>query len=140
MITSDDNLLGLWAMMIDDTSDFLGAVYKASLGYVFEYRIRYYVDDKIFSDSKDIKNWYRTSPRNEDFETYLKRLRAVIGILTQHANGQLYEVLRNGRSTDEFMKEFTSLPFIHMEKLSDEEAEKRFPHLKEKLAKSRTKP
>lgn len=54
----------------------------------------------------------------------LKRFAVVVRAIVEHYHGQLYQLFREGRSTEDFLEAFAALPHMHsrtMEGRSDDQ-------------------
>jgi hypothetical protein len=113
-IVIDDNLLAIWWIKLPPASDLLCSLIRRSpTECEIVYRFRYYETESAW-DGLDRKNWYEgivTAPPEE----VIPKLREMFGVLSVAAGGsKVYELLRGERSTDQFMRAFARMPFVHM--------------------------
>lgn len=112
----DDDLLAVWYIQISPTSDWLGSV-KRLPGSRFQMmcRFRYYRDDKVF-DSADDKSIYRVVSKKPDS---LERFKSLTYEMRARTSGKMFELLREGRTTEEMLAIFESWPVVHKRRQED---------------------
>ena len=111
MIEITQRTVGLWYVTLP-SGDWMGAVDALDGGrFKMTYRFRYYRDTKVFSDSKDVKNWY--SGEGDDFGHAVRAMREIVRLLKRTGGGESFENLRGDSSVDEFMARWDAQPFVH---------------------------
>lgn len=119
-----DKTIGVWAVSLNDESDYLAALWRDDDGnFVMEYRFRYYVDDKTF-DSKDRKNWYRCEVQadktSEDKVIEVMRLSA--RMLWKSSGGKRYEIMMDEGGIERMMEDMARWPMISMQTVKVEKS------------------
>lgn len=127
-IECNDLLEGLWFIAFDNSpEDWMGGLSRSKTKegcFELLYRHRYYVDEDLTSKSKDRKSWYRATFGPCDLNEALSRMAMFVGVICKSRPGQMWKCLRRGRTTDEMMEEWASMPFCHREQVTAEEYEK----------------
>jgi hypothetical protein len=126
-IEFNDQLEAVWQVMYE-SGNWLAAVSRQpppGVGFKVVWRFRYYVDDDLTRNSKDAKSWYEASVAETQLKEVLKKISVVVRAVVTGKRGQLYQLFREGRSTEEFLKAFTSLPHMHSETLDADSIEGR---------------
>lgn len=118
LITVDDNIVAMWFLVVDAGIDWMGGLSRMPDGSMrFANRLRYYnPESRDPHDGKDRKKEQILLLRPEGQGTeadLIEQVRRVVGELTQHAIGPLYELLRGNRSVEEFMDELKRQPWAH---------------------------
>lgn len=117
MIDFDETIRGIWFVQVEPgKQDYLAAVNELPNGKMqLKYRFRYYNSTRPWDD-QDVCNWYcctATCPLAE----MIDKVQTVTNLLVLGCGaadrGQVYELIRNGRPLDEFMREFERQPFVH---------------------------
>lgn len=107
----------------------MGFLQKQEKGYLFEYRFRWYVDDKVHG-SADRRSFYTIAfspmtftPGAELDEEAVRHGREIFEI-TKKMDGSTssWELVRGKRTMDEFMELMATMPGIHMKIVSEKEA------------------
>lgn len=115
LIPIDERLLALWYLRIDRESDFLAGFSSMEDGdFRFAYRFRYYsATSSNPHDGKDEKaNYVVCMPAPQ--ETALRQVRELLRVLTQHAEGELCELMRANRTLPEFFTEIQQQDWAHL--------------------------
>jgi hypothetical protein len=118
-IEFNDRLEAIWQVMWEG-GNWLAAVSRAKppgVGFEVVWRFRYYVDEDLTRDSKDIKNWYEATAPQMQLKEVLGKVAFVARTVVEAKHGQLYQLFREGRSTSELFEAFRSLPHMHSETL-----------------------
>jgi len=108
-----ENTLGIWYVSMDGC-DWLAHLARHGERFEFVYRFRYYVDKEPF-EGKDHRSWTRVEMKPHAPESHalgiarfaFERLIAVTGAVRH------WELMRGGRSAEEFAEVLTSMPGIH---------------------------
>lgn len=110
-IEFNDELEGIWYVQVEPEADFLAGLSVHADGTVkVQYRFRYYHDDDPWSQ-QDEKHWY-TITGDGPASRGIGMVRSIIE-QTFPKDFSRYELLREGRSTKDFIDEFTKAPFAH---------------------------
>ena len=125
----DDHIRGFFFIGTSD-KNVMSSLSEYDDHFTIVHRLRLYLDDKNF-DSEDIKHFMavdvpkpKYTMKNvidfmEDFFTNLRE------VSKQHGEKpEEYVLLRGEAKLDDFMDEFAKLPFVHMRKATEEEAER----------------
>lgn len=128
MIELDDSLEALWFIDFEKQPvDLMAALKRATdeRGERFEfiYRFRYYVDADCTSNSKDKKSWRHSVIQQTSLQSALKTIALVLEAIAGKRGGKLYSCLRNGRTTDDLMAEWKTMPFVHVQVITGAEVE-----------------
>lgn len=121
-----ENTIGLWFVAMSG-QDWMAHIEERKDSYHLEYRHRYYRDDKNF-DSDDEKNWYAADMPKEEITK--KQAIELIDSCAKGAEelfgGKLTKIMKCAdESLQQFLDRFQKLPFVHVQKVSKEEAEER---------------
>ena len=110
-----EKTVGIWAVDLLNSSDFLGSVWRDGGDYIMAYRFRYYEDDKTF-DSKDRKNWYeaRMPADKVEEQDLIDAMRTVVKMMWKGSGGQRYELLMGSGGVEQMMAELKKWPMISM--------------------------
>lgn len=122
-ITLTERTVGIWYVSMDG-QDWMAHVAEEDETFELTYRHRYYVDDKNF-DSEDKKNWYSGSiskPETTE-DDIISVMDKMCKMMSDRQDGVPYRIIKGDKSLDEFVEEFTSMPFSHHKIISKEEAE-----------------
>lgn len=113
MIRFDESVLAVWYMVIDEASDWMmTAKHSADQMVELTWRVRYYsAESQDPFDDKDTKNWYVAKGSIEGWQD---RVQLITRVLTQHAKGELFELIRGERPLKEFVEDFMRQPFVHV--------------------------
>jgi hypothetical protein len=110
MMTIDKHTVGIWVITRQD-QDWLASIREEDGKFKLIYRFRYYVDNKIFEESNDIKSW--TSMNLTGIrEEILFKIRTLFLTLAERMEGNAYEVINDG-DFETFYNKFMDLPPIH---------------------------
>jgi hypothetical protein len=110
-IVVSENTVAMWSIQIDSTMDWLAHLSRTEQPdkFHFIYRLRTYVDDKIF-DSEDRKSWREGTLTGPEPEV-LRKLRVIFEELLGHSTAMRgWELLRGQRSVEEFLDALTEMP------------------------------
>jgi hypothetical protein len=101
-------------LSIDEETDWLLGITEEDDVWHCEYRFRYYHSDDPW-DQEDVKNWYsmKVSKDRETLNKVISVTREMVTILEEQCSNKAYELIRGEGTFDEFMEEFTKLPFVH---------------------------
>jgi len=114
----DPGFYGLWFISVNSQSDFLGALFKKPDGNEFLWRMRYYDKPNDFPDpfeDNDRKSWHcQKSAPDKSIEETLEDVRRIVRIMTQHAEGEVQELLLGNKSVEEFVTFLSQQPWAHM--------------------------
>lgn len=121
-IELNENTVGIWYVSMDGM-DWMAHIAEEDETFELTYRHRYYEDDKNF-DSDDRKSWYSGSIKKP--ETTKKEIIGTMDnmckMMEKIQDGVPYRLLMEGKTFDEFVEEFTNMPFSHAKTISKEEA------------------
>lgn len=116
--------IGIWQCALQD-GNWLAHLGRDEQGFlVLDYRFRWYRDDKVW-ESQDVKRWYRVKSKNvnEPVEAIIELVRTLQkGLAAMNAQGQGWEILRGGRTVEEFTDLLTSMPGTHTQTLPAKDA------------------
>lgn len=114
MVVFDDRFVALWFMPINSTADWLGALVRMPDGkFRLRYRIRYYNRDSTDPhDGKDHRSAYEAFINCPE-QQVLEKMRLFTRVLTQHAEGPVYEIVRGNRTPADVMRELMRQPWAH---------------------------
>lgn len=117
-----ERTIGIWYLILDGGgSDWMAGMWREDDGIHLSYRFRYYRDDKFDETSEDKKNWYSMVTG----ETAQKSIMAVRDLIKAMQNeldaGRSWEILKGERSIEEFMEEFSSMPWTHITRIEPDE-------------------
>ena len=112
MIEMNEDIRALWFVALTSTCDWMGAVHEQPDGTVkLTYRFSYYNGPDPW-DNKDVKKW------SEGIITAL--LAEVIDKMSQTAadlarmsGGECTQLIRGTATLEQFVDQFTALPFAH---------------------------
>lgn len=124
MIELSEQTIGVWFVALNDTTDFLGSIWRADGGELkLAYRFRYYEGDQSleFEKSQDRKNWYAMDLKGETEEKAIAVMRLLVEKLWKDSGGQRYECLVDYHGFDDFVERFKSMPFTSFKEVSQEE-------------------
>ena len=115
MIEFNDQLLAIWFLPIDEKRDWMAGVSRVDAGrFRFVYRIRYYNPKSVNPhDGMDRRSEYSATIDGVDEAMAMEKLRTIARLLTEHAEGPLYELIRGARTVDEFAEELMRQPWAH---------------------------
>lgn len=122
-IEFNDRIEAIWQVMYDG-GNWLAAVSRPpppGVGFEITWRFRYYVDDDTTQASKDIRSWYQASANETNAKEVFKRMSFIARQVVEAKGGQLFQLFREGRSTEEFFEAFMSLPHMHSETMDEEQ-------------------
>lgn len=117
MITIDEKAVGIWYLVVEQNKvDILGYLSEIEPDklYRYDYRFRYYVDDKVFQDSADKKSWYRIEMRDRPRNVAIRAVQMMFILFeaTGSPDGETYEIL-NTDGLQNFYERFKEAPFAH---------------------------
>jgi hypothetical protein len=114
LIEINDQLLGIWFMPLSATSNWMAGMSRTDDGHIkLAWRMRYYNPESVDPhDGKDRRSRY-TSITNDPEDVAIEKLRTIARVLTEHAKGPLYEILRGNRTTQEMFAELQRQPWAH---------------------------
>jgi hypothetical protein len=132
--------IGIWYIKLEEKTDFMGCLVSdqqhplpdTNQAYHFDFRFRYYRDDKVF-DSEDRKNWYHvTDSTSATVDEAIHKVRSVVLRLcemkswdTPEEKPQMTEMLyRDYASFGKFFEAFYKQPFIYSKMASPEDIKK----------------
>jgi len=109
-----EQTVGLWYVELPN-GNWLASINRITDGTVqLDYRLRWFRDDKLFDESNDVRNWYRLKTNDE--KKLLETTRAIFSQLTETFKG--WELMRGGRSVEEFLDELGRMPGMHMKRVT----------------------
>lgn len=130
-IQMTDQTLAIWCIEIrqagGDEGNWMGFLQRQEKGYLFEYRFRWYVDDKKH-DSADRRSFYTiafnpmtfTPGVAADMEA-VRHGREIFEITkTMEGSMSSWELVRGARSMEEFMDALASMPGVSMKKVKSQ--------------------
>jgi hypothetical protein len=112
----NEHLVGLWYVEYAEGS-WMGFVWSEPTGPRAAFRLRTYVDDRVFADSEDLTSLFDIKPppnKQTTLESLIQTLRDMADFTTRKQSGKLYELLRGEVTHAQFMHELGKLPFIHV--------------------------
>jgi hypothetical protein len=117
MIELKEDIRAMWFVTLPPKADWLAAAQELEDGTILlTYRFRYYNSDEPF-DSKDTKNWYE-GKITEPLAEVVEKTSRIAAELARAAHGEKYELIRGTATLDQFVDQFTSLPFSHCKKFT----------------------
>lgn len=122
MIEITEKTVGIWYIQLNYKTDFMAAIteIEPDTEYNVTYRFRYYMDDKLFFESNDKKNWYSWSGKKTKNQV-IALVKDMINVqVLLGASGKIYEILNDGNYND-FIERFTNAPFAHKRDTTDQE-------------------
>lgn len=118
--------IGIWQCAVPG-GDWLAHLGRDEQGLlVLDYRFRWYRDGKVW-DSQDTKNWYRVKAKaaSEPVEELIDLIRKMWEGLTSLCSAERaagWEILRGGRTVEEFTDLLTSMAGTHTQHLPAKDA------------------
>ena len=122
MIELNEDIVGIWYLVtIQNVQDYMMVVSACEDGrYHIQYRFRYYLDDKVFRESSDMKSWYSFYATKSKDEVIALADKAIALQRSIGAEGQIYRII-NDRGFDDFMERFMNAPFVHKREATPED-------------------
>jgi hypothetical protein len=110
----NENLLGLWALDVSDEMNWMAGLSRTdeSGTLLYKYRTRRFPKGTARNNRFDPNaeaQWVYTKIQ-ESPEQAIEKIQFMARALSQHAQGDLIEVLRGKRSLEDFIKEITEQP------------------------------
>ena len=127
-IELSDKTIGIWYVPCTPSMDWLGGLTSVEEGIRLDSRFRYYADDDDNEDvfnSEDRKKWYGYLIKTDDVQGAISKVRFVVSKMAEMAEVEFAEILMGEGGVDEFMEIFGAMPFVHMKKMTEEEARER---------------
>lgn len=130
MIIVDENLIGLWFLPLDKTTDYLCALQRLEDGrFEINYRVRCYdpVDPGNDAHSgRDRKKWWRARGTGTAAE-FLAKVRRIVKTLAYYCGEEASEILMGAGGPEEFCATLARQPWAHLQREEDwpEELEER---------------
>jgi len=114
-IDLDENLLGVWFLDINESSNwFAGLSCTKTAGRLqLKYRVRYFSDGTARNarfDPNAEASW-AVAEMSKSPDQAIEDMRRIGRTLTQHARGELIEVLRGDRTFEQFQVALAAQPF-----------------------------
>jgi len=111
--------VAIWSVSLAPGVDFWAHLGRNSDGKLeLACRVRVHVDDRVF-DSKDQKTWWTVTQRDESKgeADMLARCRAMFDqMLVKSLTKQGWELVKGGRSTQEFLEALEQMPGMYVSK------------------------
>ena len=122
-IELNEHIRGIWYVSWG-TADWMAGVWQNEDSQPeARYRFRYYKDQGPW-DSKDEKHWYDIKPQT-DAQVSMAELIATISKMAEFIEtaqkGKKWELIRGNSTLEQFMTEFSKLPFVHLKELSSKD-------------------
>jgi len=111
-----DSAIAMWQVELDGKGNVIAYLSRGADGRLRAiYRFRWYRDDVIGPESKDVRRWYEMKISSTDDESMvLAKLRSVFERLRENYTGATgWEVLRGNRSLEEFTDAISAMPGMH---------------------------
>jgi hypothetical protein len=116
-IITKDNFIGFWFVELGD-SNYTAALLTNPAGQLeLGYRFRYYVDDKIGSDSKDVRHFYRAIGPGKSQAALINHCRELAAHLAEAADTSVFEIMMDEKRFDEVLRKMEKHPAFHLETL-----------------------
>ena len=88
---------------------------KEGGGYAIDFRWRYYRDDKLLPESKDVLRYYHGEISESSDAAAIEHVRQIYGMVRSlTADAPSWELLRGARSMDEFTQLLMRMPGMHV--------------------------
>lgn len=105
--------IAMWSVALAN-GNWLGHLGRNAEGKLeFSYRWRWYRDEVIGQDSKDVRHFYSGTLSVPESEA-IHRFREVVETLREDLDGRSWELVRGARSEDEFFAALRAMPGIHV--------------------------
>jgi hypothetical protein len=128
--------VALWFIGLNEVTDFMGCLQLKPGSkdcFTFDFRFRHHKDNKLFEETKDVKNWYHTEHSHITEENAVHLIRGILLRLCQIPASddpkdlpRLHElVYANYANFAEFIEAFRAKTFI-FERMASPEDEKRW--------------
>lgn len=118
--------IGIWQCAVPG-GDWLAHLGRDEQGFlILDYRFRWYRDDNVW-DSQDIKRWYRVKAKlvSEPVEEMIDLTRKMwegLASLYPSEDRAAWEILRGGRTVEEFTDLLTSMAGTHTQHIPAKES------------------
>lgn len=113
MIEFNDDLVAIWYVSFEG-GDFLAGLGKKPCGFSLRYR---------FSGQAGDQKWYEARSE-DDLRRALFATRLGINEIAMKAKGRMWEVLKEGKTVEQFAKECAALPFCYVDSFTLDPSER----------------
>ena len=109
----DDTLLAIWFVHVSDMSNWMYALNRDDGDKLLhQWRMRYFPKGSGLFDDDEWSNWYSGSLATP-LPQAVEQVQRLVRILSEHAHGPIFELLRGERPPEAFLVEFFTQPWVH---------------------------